>query len=439
MKIELTLKSDYLPSWGPASGLRELLSNARDARAEFGATLDVRYRRDTSTLVIENEGCTLPHEALLFGHSTKTNRSDTIGKFGEGLKLGVLALVRAGFPVKIRSGDEVWVPKIERSDKFDAKVLVFYVNTGRERKNRVQVEIEGVAQETYEKLDEHFLFLARIKDGEQIKTRAGTLLLADRFRGKLFVKGTFVQQDDEYRFGYDLADAEIDRDRKMLARFDVRARTAEIWRHALATRPDLFKPFHAALHAHSADVAGVSEFNVEYLPSEVKAAVAAEFVQTHGADALPVSGLAESADIEHLGKRGIICPAPLRLVLEQTLGTIVENKAKLTTEVVKSYSWHELDASERLGLLNAIRLVSGIETVTLEQIDIVDFRDTNLRGMHKDGRELLAKKILSDSNLTLRVLVHEVAHRSGNDGEKAHVANIERIWSGIVAGLTEQR
>ena len=195
-------------------------------------------------------------------------------------------------------------------------------------------------------------------------------------------------------------------------------------------------PEETGMIKHFADKTGSLGTDAE---SQIKAAVAAEFVQTHGADALPVSGLAESADIEHLGKRGIICPAPLRLVLEQTLGTIVENKAKLTTEVVKSYSWHELDASERLGLLNAIRLVSGIETVTLEQIDIVDFRDTNLRGMHKDGRELLAKKILSDSNLTLRVLVHEVAHRSGNDGEKAHVANIERIWSGIVAGLTEQR
>jgi hypothetical protein len=68
-------------------------------------------------------------------------------------------------------------------------------------------------------------------------------------------------------------------------------------------------------------------------------------------------------------------------------------------------------------------------------VDVADFRDEAIRGMHKDGRELLAKKILADRNLTLRVLVHEVAHRNGGDGEKGHVSNIERIWSGIVAGL----
>jgi hypothetical protein len=33
--------------------------------------------------------------------------------------------------------------------------------------------------------------------------------------------------------------------------------------------------------------------------------------------------------------------------------------------------------------------------------------------------------------------VHEVAHKAGGgDGEKSHVANIERIWSTIVGELT---
>jgi hypothetical protein len=35
----------------------------------------------------------------------------------------------------------------------------------------------------------------------------------------------------------------------------------------------------------------------------------------------------------------------------------------------------------------------------------------------------------------LSTLVHEVAHHAGSDGEKNHVSEIERIWSGIVQGL----
>ena len=55
-----------------------------------------------------------------------------------------------------------------------------------------------------------------------------------------------------------------------------------------------------------------------------------------------------------------------------------------------------------------------------------------------DGKIRLAKKILADRSTALRVLVHEVAHRAGGDGEKGHVSNIERIWSGVVERLRSE-
>lgn len=437
MKIELTIKTDYLPSWGASAGLRELLSNARDAKAEFGASLDVRYRKDTGVLVIENDGCTLPHEALLFGHTTKLGRGDTIGRYGEGLKLGVLALVRAGHEIKIRSGAEVWLPKIEKSDKFDAKVLVFHVLRGREPKDRVSIEIGNVAPETYDNLGDHFLFLGKIKKDEHVETSSGTLLLSDRFKGKLFVKGVYVQREDEFSYGYDLSDAEIDRDRKMLARYDVSFRVSQIWQRALVTRPDLLDPFAALLAKSSGDLDGINQYNAPLLDDVTKAAVAADFVKRHGTDALPVSQLAESQEVAHLGKRGIVCPGPLRLILEQTLGTVADNKIKLAAEVVKIYGWHEMDDAEQENLKRAIRMVNVAEPLTLGDVDVVDCRDPDLRGLFKDGRVLLTKKILADRDLALRVCVHEAAHKAGGgDGEKSHVANIERIWSTIVGELT---
>jgi hypothetical protein len=106
-------------------------------------------KADTSTLIITNEGATLPREAMLFGHTTKIGQGNLIGKFGEGLKLGMLALVRAGHEVKIRSGSEVWLPKIERSEKFNADVLVIYIETGRQPKDRVQIEVSNVTKEDW--------------------------------------------------------------------------------------------------------------------------------------------------------------------------------------------------------------------------------------------------------------------------------------------------
>lgn len=439
MKIELTIKTSYLPNWGSYEGLRELVQNAQDAKVEFDATLDVRYRKETGVLVIENEGCTLPHEALLFGHTTKTDRSDLIGKFGEGLKLGVLALVRAGHEVKIRSGAEVWIPKIERSEKFDADVLVFYIEKGREPKNRVQVEVGGVGQDAWDRFDDHFLFLAKIPNASCVRTGSGTLLLGEKYAKRVYVKGIFVQNAPDLNFGYDLRDATVDRDRKMVDTFDLKYRASQIWREAMAKRPGLIKEFCELLTQEAGDVGGINDWNAHTFSDEVKTAVAAEFVGKHGDTAIPVANLADSQDVEHLGKTGIVCPKPLRHVLEQTLGTVSENKEKLAKETVKLYGWHELSADEKANLERALFLVNGVTPLAISDLDVTDFRNPKLLGLWKEGRIQLTKHILASRNETLKVLVHETAHKlGGDDGEKSHVANIERIWSGIVAHLLDR-
>lgn len=440
MRIELTIKTSYMPNWGIWEGLRELIQNGRDAEMEHEAPLNVRHRKESDTLVIENEGTTLPHEALLLGHTSKLERADLIGKFGEGLKLGVLALVRAGCPVKIRSGSEVWVPSIQRSEKFDANVLVFDIQKGRKPENRVSVEVGAVSADAWQKMQDLFLFLkGTVKDDEIIRGSAGSLLLAERFHGKVFVKGIFVSNDARLAYGYDFADADIDRDRRMIRQYELQYRTQTVWRDALSRRPDLLASFTGLLDRQAADVEGIDDFAASYLPEEARKGVVAEFQARHGQDALPVGSLAESAEIEHLGKHGIVCSKAMKAILEHELGTITTNKMKLREEVTKTYGWHELSLVEKDHLKGAIQMVEAVEPITLDSVDVTDFRDENLRGMFKDGRILLAKKVVTDRDLCLRVLVHEVAHRAGGDGEKGHVSNIERIWSGIVARLLGQK
>ena len=104
MIIELTIKTDYLPGWGTYEGVRELVQNGRDAETELNAPFSVQHRGNT--LCLSNTGARMPREALLMGHTTKRGNNELIGKFGEGLKLGVLALVRAGHTVVIENRDE---------------------------------------------------------------------------------------------------------------------------------------------------------------------------------------------------------------------------------------------------------------------------------------------------------------------------------------------
>src|SRR5262245_58987685 len=146
MRYELSVEKSYVGDWGADEGIREFMQNGRDAEIEQNAKLNVSHRVDTAgrgVLVIENEGAVLAKDTLLLGRSTKRDREDLAGQYGEGYKLGALALVRAGYAVRIRNGGEVWTATIERSDKFDSDVLVFHVVGGRQERNRVQVEIVG--------------------------------------------------------------------------------------------------------------------------------------------------------------------------------------------------------------------------------------------------------------------------------------------------------
>ena len=440
MRIELSIKADYFPEWGSYEGIRELVSNGQDASKEFNAPFTVRYRKDTGTLIVENEGTTLPHEALLLGHTTKRGgRGDLIGRFGEGLKGGVLALVRAGHSVKIRSGSEVWTPAIERSEKFNADVLVFNIDKGREPKNRVQVEIGNVSEESWATMGDHFLFLGKQPKDTTIKTNAGTLLLDPKFAHRVYVKGIFVQNVPDLTFGYDLPDADVDRDRKMIETWSLQSRSQGIWRAALATRPDLIGNFIELLETEASDVAGINEWNANALSEEIKTGVAEHFSKRHGDKALPVSTIADSRDVEHLGKTGIVCPKPLRNILEEKLGTVATNKTKLAKECVKLFGWHELTTDEKANLERALFLVNGVTPLKFEDVDVIECRDPQILGLYSNGRVQVVQRILSDRNVTLETLVHEAAHKlGGGDGEHTHVANIEKLWSGIVARLTDK-
>jgi len=439
MKMELTIKTDYLPTWGAYEGVRELLQNGKDAETEFHAPLDVRHRADSNTLIIENDGAVLPREALLFGHSTKVGKDDLRGKFGEGLKLGVLALVRAGHAIKIRSGAEVWLPKIERSEKFNADVLVVHIEKGRQPKERVQVEISNVTKGDWDVMKLSFLFLDKNanKDEFRIDTHYGALLLRDTDVGKVFVKGIFVEKDPKLQFGYDLThDVQVDRDRKMIARWDMEWRIRSIWTSATAARKDLTVKFLDALFDGAADVADIGASNAYALTDDIKTQVAARFQERHGKDAVPVENMADSKDIEHLGKRGVmVTNKPLKAVLQEVLGSIEKIKAELANEVQTHYGWSDLTAEEQSNMEEAITLVNAVEAVSLSVVDVVAFRSPTTVGMFKDGRVLLSKAKLADKHYTLETMVHEVAHRFGGDGDHSHVASIERIWSGIVTNL----
>jgi hypothetical protein len=430
-KIDLSITAAYLPDWGLAEGVRELVQNARDAEIQFGARMAVRHDKG-SRLIIENEGVELPHEALLFGTTTKLERDDLIGRFGEGLKLGILALVRSGFPVRIRSGSEVWVPEIVRSEKFKARILSVEIRGGNEPRKRVRVEVAGISEAGWESLRSNFLFLQKLRASDQVETPAGTLLLHDDFAGQIYVKGIRVARRENVRYGYDLVHAKVDRDRRMLDEHDVKNETSRIWQDAIARRPDLEGPLYQLLKQESAVDAAHASW---HLSEAQRKALADRFVNEFGSAAVPVESSGESMQIEHLGRKGIVAARPIREALRTVFGTVDSLKRELAKEIVRRWSWADLATTEQRCFTNAVRMLKSATDVRVEAIDIVDFRSETLRGLYDgEARKIrIARRLLNDEAATLAELVHEAAHSvsAASDGTKDHVQAIELIWTEI--------
>jgi hypothetical protein len=439
-KQELSIESSYLPSWGVWEGVREIVQNGKDAETEHSAKLTVKH--DKGTLIIVNEGTTIPLEALLLGRTSKSGKANLIGQFGEGLDLGLLALVRAGRGVKIRTGDQVWKPVIAPSKSFDAEVLWIEHTGGRKFQNRAQFEIEVTAEE-WEDFRSNFMFLGEIPDEDIVVTSRGKLLLGDKLRGKIYVKGIFVQYDPKSNYGYDYSHANVDRDRKMISAWDKNWENSLIWQSAVNKNPKvMFEPFFKLLQEEKSDLSGMHDHAISSLNDDTLSLVAARFESLYGANAVPVENLEQCVQLEHLGRKGVVTPNSLRQVIQRKQGSLSAVADKLRKEILKTYSWFELTTEEKYNITLGTKLIESIEEFPkakglLSLVSVVDFRSDTLLGQFKDGNIFLSKKILVDREETIATMVHEFAHFEGMDGAYGHVSLMEKIWKGVIKAIID--
>ena len=432
--IELSIALDYLPKWKTWEGVRELIQNGIDAEKEFGAPFCVWHQGNW--LILENKGANIDRSALLLGQTSKRDRDDLIGHFGEGLKLGVLALLREGRSVVVKTQTETWKPRIGESTKFKGtRVLMFDVTPAKRALPGVRVEIGPIDAGDWDVLRPRFLHIT--PPIRKYATDFGELLLDPGLRGHLFVKGIFVQHDGELQYGYNFSGSvSTDRDRRMVDSFDRKYYIGRIWNEAASQDPGLRKIFIQNLAAFDgiSDMAGV-ELTLSYLDSSVSQECARNFQADHGHSAIPVKSTGESAELAHFGAKGVVVPATLQKVLQPILGSVEKVKLELAKSVKKVFNWDELDPGEQANFRWVQERLASVSDYTGGSTDIVEFSDPKLQGLYDNGKIQVSRNLLKHHHQILRVLIHEWAHREGNDGEKAHVAEIERLWGEVLRAL----
>ena len=446
---KLTIDVNYLPSWGQWEAIRELLQNAKDAETQHGASMKVEYKvrrvnkQEVGALVITNDGCTMPLKALLIGNTTKLNDSDTIGQFGEGLKFGMLALLRSGLKIKIRNGSEVWEPRIVYDDDFGTEVLGVEVSTGRKDDNRVQFEIIGVSKVTYDQAISRCLWLGMTP--ACVETYSGQLILDPEYAGKIFVKGIYVCSI-EGEFGYNFYHANVDRDRKMIedkeyAIQKVLAKAANDSTYGIAVCNHIFDHLKKG-----SNLTNGIHYQVE---SEAIDRIADSFYREYGQGTIPCDTTEEVAELAHLGSRGAVVPRTLRLTLGyktgKTPGDIIkalklnDKHTYFLTDLLNS----ELEVYEKISQMvnRALANLEEVDRVTPQNLLVVDFHQDSLMGTYQSSKKTvrLARKLLGGDGMeALGVLVHELAHKYGDDGKKDHEEGMRNLFVEIIRSQLEK-
>ena len=347
-RISLTIDPSYCGSWGFFEGCREILQNAKDADEYDDAKMIVEHLPRSNRLIISNEGVTLSHATLLLlGCSTKRG-TDQRGQFGEGHVLGVLALIRAGHPVTIYNGDEVWRPAIEAPDAghpFEgSNLLIFTTRKLREPRTTFSVEIENVSKDVWDITKKLFLFLSPPKERDVVKISTGRVLLHPDFKGQIFSRGIFVSTVDNVEFGYDSNNIKLDRDRNVIEEWDLRWRLAELLSAAHKQEPSKFgKRIYNMARDSKADVKSLAY----HADANLLKALKDEFHEEFGATAVPVQHMEESKELETLGATSVVVSATLRELLEKSGLKASDIKKKLKANVKKRYGWSDLTPEEQ--------------------------------------------------------------------------------------------
>lgn len=235
MELLTTISSEYVKNWGFYEGIRELMQNGLDAK-DKGFNFETVYVRDNKELYLYNEGTSLTRSNLLLGSTSKEGDETQRGMWGEGFKIGILALLRQGKDVFISNGiqNEIIIPSIKyHPDYGNTPVLCFTVEKTDSilpvDKKKLLFKISNVSPVEIAKIKIKFLHWDGLELGEYYKTSDGKILTADKYKGMIFCKGIYVCNLEKLSYGYDLDYVQLGRDRDLASEFDVCWTTSKMW------------------------------------------------------------------------------------------------------------------------------------------------------------------------------------------------------------------
>ncbi len=436
---ELSISTEYVPDWSIREGVREIIQNAIDSNTD-GFNMSFNYDPISHVLKVHNERAFLSPSSLLMGKTDKAGVSNKIGEFGEGYKLGTLALIRAGKRVTIfnrcAENPQRWESSIKFSKKYDSDVLVFTsINIKPKQCDKLTFHVKGITPDEWKECQKMFLNFGDAYGSYDIyDTPYGKVLHGDDIRGHIFVGGIFIDRMKDLHYGYDFGPSAVtlNRDRHTIASWSLGYTTARMWNSLGNNDKEHLDVVEAMLMSNVFDVRELSESHIGNTVLVDK--LADRFREKYGGNAHPVSNTEQAKRLSFTNILGITTGEAYTKILERSFGSVQEVISRKQDIPVNEISIYALGLTEQRNLAFALALIRH-EDVSTFDIKVVDFNGDDILGrcIQKESVIMIARKVLVNLKETLTVLVHEYAHTNNHgDGEAAFGWMERNLWADIM-------
>ena len=296
-KFELSISTQYVPDWGIVEALRELFQNALDNQTvNPDNKMGWYYDKISGEVRISNKTSKLEAESLLLGSGTKHDRTDTIGKHGEGYKIAFMVLLRNGKTVKVENygANEVWYVRLVKSRKYKGQLVpTVLINKEPVWKKKpssdLTIVVGGITEEEYTELKKKNLHLRGEEPDIIGKSDRGSILADEAERGNIYVEGLYVTHIDELHYGYNFSSSVIslDRDRKLVDSFNVKWSASELWCRVSTDSTEATELAVELVNESAADTAYLD--HMPFYGNTLFNAIADNFYEINGGNAVPVT------------------------------------------------------------------------------------------------------------------------------------------------------
>lgn len=346
--IVLPIASTYVGNWGLWEGIREIWQNAADQEEISGQSSVLEWQPEAGEKIghiVITSGGKLTPGSLVLGNSTKKDDHQLRGKHGEGYKLAMLALIRAGYVVVIENGDEMWVPSLKYSEKFKTECLTIEV---------LRVEPKQTQQVSFR------VGLVSVEDWTTVKSNIlenapyGILDSATQ-KGRVYVGGLYVCTVEEFECGYSFLpeELELDRDRGLVSTYELQGLAANLWN----SRKDSHKRAVELLKSGRPDVAYLHHRATSSSP--IVTAVKEDFEKEHGVDTMPVSSQEEIKKAQAAGVKWVLVPQAIKTLLAMVRNVFIPSvkpPLERLKDLAKEIHYHvtEDHRKELAGIIEAL-------------------------------------------------------------------------------------